>query len=381
MTIDFLKPSKTGSKMRAQFLLTLILMGVVQIESFVSQQSSSRTPTTSYLFRRPNRNEKTYPPSKRQRLKQLVSRKLKESRSKLSILLVSLTLLRGSMAHAATAPTVQSTNKLEAMKIQAETTLSDIKDNKRGVALSVGAPVLFWFPMGKKKNDDQENEKEDESPTPPMDQVMEVVEELPSSPPAVESMMTDKVELATPEVDESTTTLAESQANGEKNKLILELLDGIGANPNFVYSFLGSSLAFLVSEDILVSGIAFAWIFDLFQESTTKDDAMKEDLSILEKPSDAIIEAKEIESLESSEDIEVVVEEYGADNMMEGPQVVVDDTSEDPMLEDEEDFKVMTEAVVEETTIAAEKEESDVKELAVEATSGVSEIEEEELHL
>jgi hypothetical protein len=45
-----------------------------------------------------------------------------------------------------------------------------------------------------------------------------------------------------------------------------------------------------------------------------------------------------------------------------------------------EDSKVMTEVVVEETTIAAEKEESEVKDLAVEATSaGVPKIEEEEL--
>lgn len=298
LSIDIETIARFTSNMRAphSLLTLLLLIGTARYtECFVAhhQPVPRMAATTSYLFRNPNRYEKL---GKIQRLKQLVPRKLKEARSTLSVLLFAFALFRAPIvAQAAKAPS-PTTTRVESMKVKAESTLGAVKENKRGVAVSVGAGTsLLFVSKATKKKSSKDDNIEVESPM--EDDVAEMVEalkEVPPSLPDLGSVMLDEVEKldSTMEVEENGT---KPKSSSETNKAILELLNTVGANPDVVYSFLGSSLAFVASENLLVSGIAFAWIFDLFQEPTyTDDNSSKEVLPIEQNTNDTNkVETKE----------------------------------------------------------------------------------------
>eukprot|EP00980_Cylindrotheca_fusiformis_P009214 scaffold2004_cov101-Cylindrotheca_fusiformis.AAC.4 len=267
--------------MRAHILLVaLCLVGVFhQADSFLTNQhhhqslSSSQQPaTTSNLFRQPERNDEKSPGrvvvvgGKRQRLKQLVSRAFRETRLKVSILLMGFALMQGpNMAQAAVATRAPAPTQAGQLKAQAANTISE---NKGGVAVTLGAGTGLVIASTRKKRTTDEGD--DDSSELLEKEVMGAADgtvPLAELPPVDSSEETSSAIVPVEEDKRQ-----KQQTNVEMDKAILEALDAIGANPDAVYGFLGSSLAFMVSHDFLVSGIAFAWIYDLFQDKKKKDD-------------------------------------------------------------------------------------------------------------
>lgn len=196
----------------------------------------------------------------------MVSKVVGQSRNTFAVLLASFLLMRGSMeANAVTkTSTIKTHDRVEITKIKMNEIVTTIKENKRSVAVGLGAGtgiVLVSKAPSKKSKDDIS------------DEVEEVLLDVSNSTEKIlTETSTDEENKSRDEWIEPMPYTPANLGNDETvenkgNEAIIKFLDTIGANPDYVFSFLASSAAFLVSEDILVSGIAFAWILKLFRES------------------------------------------------------------------------------------------------------------------
>ncbi|CAJ1965215.1 unnamed protein product [Cylindrotheca closterium] len=170
----------------------------------------------------------------------------------------------------------------------------------------------------------------------------------------------------------------------EEDNPIIEFLDAVGANPEVVYGFLGSSLSFMASENLLISGITFAWIFKLFKESeasdfTDDDNGDQDD----EEGVTAEIEADDEEEViakieEETEEVIAEIKEEKVEETVIETEAVVEENKSHVVLEDYRPEELMAEAssIAEESPQVPEEIPTEItEEVVAETSTKIEEIE------
>eukprot|EP00526_Cylindrotheca_closterium_P011669 CAMPEP_0113651344 /NCGR_PEP_ID=MMETSP0017_2-20120614/27359_1 /TAXON_ID=2856 /ORGANISM="Cylindrotheca closterium" /LENGTH=485 /DNA_ID=CAMNT_0000563991 /DNA_START=69 /DNA_END=1526 /DNA_ORIENTATION=- /assembly_acc=CAM_ASM_000147 len=310
-----------------------------------------------------NRQER---PSLRQKLQialllfsRRVSQMARKVRLPLAVMMAAWTLNFGGLspmpAHAAkaTAPTVSS-RPLRSAKNQkspdAEKSASGMDVHKKRAVVALGFGGSLYSVVTRRKRGFGQTETDSDAQTEAP--ALEVVEKL-----TLEDLEEKTLEASTTaeETGESTVISSDAASSSTSNKVvakkegkdgnpIVEFLDTVGANPEVVFGFLGSSLSFAVSDNILISGIAFAWIFKLFKDSETPDaDADNDDEEVIaEIEEEAIAEIEEEEQVEAAVieakapveeekvDETVVLEEYRPEELMAEASTVAEESHKVP---------------------------------------------------
>lgn len=251
------------------------------------------------------------------------------------------------------------------------TTITSMDRHKRNAIVAAGFGASLYSVKTRRKRGQNTDSDEDDAQKEKEEPALEIVqkltlEDLEDEETTVEVTITDKETEDTAVISTSAKSPSTSVEVVSKNEVdddnpIVQLLDAVGANPEVVFGFLGSSASFMVSENLFVSGLAFAWIFSLFKESETPDvaDADIDDI-------DDIDDEEEVTAkIEEEKGLPVVIEEKNKDDETVGiEEYRPEESSSDA---EESSHKVPAEEINEE--IIAQKIEEEIEVVVAEATT------------
>ncbi|KAL3934308.1 MAG: hypothetical protein SGBAC_009946 [Bacillariaceae sp.] len=365
--------------------------------------SSSRRPHTKYpLFAAPSSGGMSHRqdgPSVRQKLQialLLFSRRLtqlaRKVRLPLAMLMAVWTLHFGGLsptmpAHAAAAAAAKTTppisrpaRKAKPTKKAANTekstaTTTSMDRHKRNAVVAAGFGASLYSVKTRRKRGQNTEGDEDDAKKEKEEPALEIVqkltlEDLEDKESTVEVTITDKetedtAVISTTAKSPSTSVEVVSKKEVDDDNPIVQFLDAVGANPEVVFGFLGSSASFMVSENLFVSGLAFAWIFSLFKESETPD-VTDADIDDIDEDQDE----EETAEIEEGEVLPVVIEGKNKDDETVGieeyrsEEIKAEESSSDA---EESSHMVPAEEINEE--IIAQKIEEEIEVVVAEATT------------
>ena len=238
--------------------------------------SPSRQTVFRQTFNVENLDHQTFSPLKKMyRARRKLGRFLKDSRTNLRRMLLVLLLpliLRGSIANAAAdkaLETVRPNTKVERLITSATSIVKKIKERKGTVAMvALGTSGLVFMYETRGKNDDDYKAVNGVSPdsaaatipppSPPTNEMNETVEEEEMEEETTESKTQDTTSVADSITDSATENVPKSN--------IIQFLDLIGNNPDVFFSFLGTSFALFVSDNVILSFLLGLWTLNIFQE-------------------------------------------------------------------------------------------------------------------
>lgn len=235
-----------------------------------------------------------------------LGRFLKDSRTNLRRMLLVLLLpliLRGSIANAAAdkaLETVRPNTKVERLITSATSIVKKIKERKRTVAIvALGTSALFFMYETRGKNDHDYKAVNGVTPdsaaatipppSPPTNEMNETVEEEELEEETIESKTQDTTSVADSINDSATENVPKSN--------IIQFLDLIGNNPDVFFSFLGTSFALFVSDNVILSFFLGLWTLNIFQEPKEDFDDGDDDDDFFDEKEEEIEAEMEMEAV------------------------------------------------------------------------------------
>ena len=302
--------------MRNISLFLLLALSINKNEAFFTHQVCHRknpkpSPSRRTVFRQTfnvqNLDHQTFSPMKKMyRAQMKLGRFLKDSRTNLRRMLLVLLLpliLRGSIANAAAdkaLETVRPNTKVERLITSATSIVKKIKERKRTVAIvALGTSALFFMYETRGKNDHDYKAVNGVTPdsaaatipppSPPTNEMNETVEEEELEEETIESKTQDTTSVADSINDSATENVPKSN--------IIQFLDLIGNNPDVFFSFLGTSFALFVSDNVILSFFLGLWTLNIFQEPKEDFDDGDDDDDFFDEKEEEIEAEMEMEAV------------------------------------------------------------------------------------